>query len=245
MGQMTHFLLAGCCLAGLWSGMTDSAWAEEAKPAVLAAYPHEVSDRLQQELQPGSLIAHRGDCLAVRIYTQSSVTHVGLLLPCEQGGWLVYDSANGEGVRKTPLEEYLEGCLPDEVSFYHPVHPLTENQTVGLRTALEQHLGRPYSISHFVSGKSAEGLHCSEYVTRSLMAIDLLRAERPPRVSPASLLVGIEQGELYEQGSSVQIREDVIPAPPVGNWYQRMWSQTQTCSTDCYKKVSRMVLCCD
>lgn len=198
-----------------------------------------------QDLQPGSLILHAGDCLAVKLYTLSSVTHVGLLLPGEAGNWIVYDSANGTGVRKTELQTYLKTCAPDKVTFFHPEREMTAAQQTRLKAALEEELGRPYGISHFVSGNAAEGMHCSEYVTRSLMKIDWLHANRPARVSPASLVQGIEEGQLYRAGDCLKIVQTEIPAPPLGRWYTRMWDSSKKTTAVTYRKWNRMVFCCD
>lgn len=209
-----------------------------------SATPSSAARLLSADLRPGSLILHQGDCLAVKIYTRSRFTHVGVLLTDEAGEWQVYDSANGHGVRKMSLENYLQ-CQPEQVlTVYHPSSPLTPTEQQRLQSALEEHLGRPYSVKHFLSGEPVAGLHCSEYACCALMAIPLVTVERPARVSPASLLKGLERGDLYRAGISVNLLSEP-PPPPLESpsWCGRLWADTKNCTSGWWNRCFRAVTC--
>lgn len=202
-------------------------------------------EQLEGKLRPGSLIFHEGCCLAVKMYTQSPYTHVGILLPGKQGGWDVYDSASEDGTRRTNLDTYLQECAPESVTFCHPTSALSKQQQQNLRSELERQLGRPYSIRHYLTGSEADGMHCSEFVTRSLMAIDVLHANRPSRVSPASLLSGIEESEVYAAADVLVIEKILEPVPEPDSWYARMWADTKACTAACCRSWNRSILCRD
>ncbi len=205
--------------------------------------PHrEAVKTARTELKPGSLIMHRGNCLSVRIYTRSAYTHVAIVMPVQKGeGWVVYDSARKHGVRKSNLSDYLEESSPDKITFLHPCQNLNKRQCEQLRENLEKELGRPYAVKHHLTGKKSKGVHCSEYVTEALIAIDLLRARQPSRVSPASLLEGILQYNVYKAGTILKVATPDVASSENTGWCSRLWSDTKTCTNNCYRKVGRLV----
>lgn len=217
--------------------------ADSASPAVREILVEEAERFLGTELQPGTLILHRGECIAVKVYTQSPYTHVGLLMPDPSGKWQVYDSANGVGVRKTALATYLRSQTTNTISLYHPVCRLSPEQCNRLNTALEQELGRPYGIRHFLTGESAEGMHCSEYVTTALRAVPLISANKPARVSPNSLRQGVEQARIYCPGSTLKMVLPNTLEPSPQGWCSRLWNDTQHCTLAFFGRLRRSVLC--
>lgn len=205
----------------------------------------QVESELQTKLQDGSLIMHQGDCLAVKVFTASPYTHVGMAIHDEEAGWLIYDSANGSGVRKSTLSDYLNECAPNCISVLNPRQEYDAEQMEMIRLALEEQLGRPYGIKHHVTGSRAKGVHCAEYVTDTLMAVDLITAEKPPRVSPNSLRQGLLEADLYAESSEIMMVEDVIPPIPAETWCGRMWQDTKSCVSGCYTSCRRSIFCCD
>ena len=193
-------------------------------------------------LQTGSLIFSQGDCLAVKIFSRSSYTHVGDVV-VTNGEIIVYDSMNGVGVRKTPLAEYLRLQTPSEIHVVHLASPFTQEQATAFKNHLEGQLGRKYAIKHHLTGKRSDGLHCSEYLTDALMAADLIHANQPPRVSPGSLLKGLEQGELCTDGGRFSLKADSPPPPDNLTWCQRAWHSTANCCSSCGSQLKRWVLC--
>lgn len=197
---------------------------------------------LEPQLQTGSLIAGRGDCLAIRAYTASAYTHVGVVVVAG-GEAHVYDAMNGVGVRRQPLDEYLQSMSPDVLHIFHPRRPLSEEQGRGLEYYLESQLGREYGVAHHVTGRRAAGVHCAEYATDALMSIDLIHAQRPAKVSPASLIEGMTQHEIYLQTRTIRLLSPTPDAPPADGWCERLWIDTKDCTRRCGRKMSAWFLC--
>ncbi|MEZ6056185.1 MAG: YiiX/YebB-like N1pC/P60 family cysteine hydrolase [Planctomycetaceae bacterium] len=239
---MKSILLASVLSLSLLGVAPTNALADESADVVEVNTPQVVANRVSGELQTGTLIFSEGDCLAVRVYTNSPYTHVGAIVVTKEGP-IVYDSMNGVGVRKLPLVSYFETQAPDEVRLFHPKRKLTAKQSAVFEQALEAKLGQPYSISHFVSGERCEGLHCSEYVTDALMSIQLVKADRPPRVSPASLVQGITQHNIYSPETRIEL---VYPEPPAeqgSNCCEQWWIDTKRCTSKTFRKLSGWFLC--
>ena len=219
--------------------------------AVLAATPDNVetytslqaaSASLAGQVQTGTLLFNRGDCLAIKVYTNSPYTHVAAVV-IEDGRPMVYDSMNHVGVRRQTLEKYLASQRPDVIHVFQPRKAFSKQRTEVFRKALKQELGRPYAIKHHLTGRRADGLHCSEYVTDALQASRLLHANRPQKVSPASLVEGITNADLYMVGRMVQVKYPVPPVPQGGNWCQQLWIDTKVCTSRCCTKMGRWFLC--
>ena len=215
-----------------------------ADPAAADTYatPADAAAAMAAEVQTGTLLFSTGDCLAVRIYTQSHYTHVAVVVAGE-GGPVVYDSQNGVGVRRLTLEEYLDAQSPDALNVCHPRRPFSRRRTELLVTHLEQELGRPYEVKHHLTGNRSEGIHCAEYATDALMNCRLVHAHRPAKVSPASLREGLLEGDLYDEVRTIQVRPPVPePVEDVG-WCEQLWIDTKTCTSHCCRKLSGWILC--
>ena len=218
----------GCCGAG-----ADANTPAPSEPLV---------SELKQGLQTGSLIFSRGDCLAVKIFSQSSYTHVGGVV-ANGSEFVVYDSMNGVGVRKTPLLEYLQRQTPSTIHTVHPTVAFTAQTAEAYEQHLESQLGRKYAVKHHLTGRRCEGLHCSEYMTDALMAADLISARQPPRVSPGSLLEGVMTTNAYTEGNRFDLRVTDPPPPADRTWCQSAWHRTSICCLKSATQVRRWVLC--
>ena len=100
--------------------------------ATLAAAPVETQSfasvdaaaaALADEVQTGTLLFSKGDCLAIKVYTNSPYTHVAAVV-VQDGAPYVYDSQNGAGVRRLMLNEYLRAQRPERLHVHHPREPL-------------------------------------------------------------------------------------------------------------------------
>ena len=203
----------------------------------------EAAAAIAPQLQTGALIFSEGDCLAVRIFTASPYTHVAVVVAAEDETRWVYDSTGGVGVRRLTLQQYLTTQAPTQIHVHRPQQPLTTAQTNTLQAYLDAQMGRPYAISHHVTGKRCEGLHCAEYVTDALMAIDLIRAQQPPKVSPASLREGVTLHNVYTPGRSIQLQRPSPPPEPASNRCEQLWIDTKACCGRCCRKLQGWFLC--
>jgi hypothetical protein len=199
-------------------------------------------ERIEAQVQPGSLLFTQGDCLAVKVYTQSSYTHVGAVV-IREGQPFVYDSANGVGVRCQTLANYLKSQGPTQIHVFHPAQRLTRTSETQLQRSLDARLGQPYAVAHFLKESRGSGLHCAEYVTEALQETGLIKAARPWRVSPASLVTGITTHRVYGARQTVTIEPSVPDIDHADSWCGRMWQDTKTCTVGCYSKVRGWVFC--
>jgi|SRR5579872_1294046 len=198
--------------------------------------------RLERELKTGSLIVSRGDCLAVKMYSASAYTHVASVVVHDDEVF-VYDATGGAGVRKQSLVDYLAGQDDNVLYPFHLTEPLAPEKAKKFEDHLESQLGRPYAIAHHLTGKRADGLHCSEYATDALIAASLLRAKQPSRVSPATLVAGILKDDLYRQATTLQLVPEPPRRPDSDSWCSQIWFDTKHCTRACYLQL-RAWFCC-
>ena len=203
----------------------------------------EAEARIRREVQSGSLLLTQGDCLAVRIYTKSPYTHVAAVV-MRNGRPFVYDSANGHGTRCQPLKNYLTSQGPTQIHVFTPKREFSEKRARKMESWLDDQLGRPYGIQHHLTGDRAKGLHCSEYVTDALQHCGMLKAKRPSKVSPASLVTGITRHRLYAKSMIVEIESPKAPKPPTNeSWGSSLWNDTKSCTANCYRKTKSWIFC--
>ena len=226
-------LVLACTLACCGSGVDDNT----------PPPPDAVVSQLSENLQTGSLVFSRGDCLAVKIFSRSQYTHVGGVVMVNDEP-IVYDSMNGSGVRKTPFVEYLRQQTNSGVQIVHPYQPLTTSESVAFHQHLESQIGRQYAVRHHLTGQRADGVHCAEYMTDALMAANIIAAKQPARVSPGSLLQGVTAAKLYTQGCRADFKPtDPNPLSLQTAWYQRAWHGTVVGYNNTTSRLRRWVLC--
>ena len=194
------------------------------------------------ELKTGTLLFSRGDCLAVKIFTASPYTHVaGVVM--KEGQPYVYDSMNGVGTRCLPLAEWIETQRPDTLHVYQPTEAFTPGRADLFVAQLEEDLGRPYAIKHHLTGKRCDGRHCSEYMTDALISAKLIKANRPPKVSPATLREGLVSNDLYAAGTTVSLKPPEPPAEKPTGWCSKLWIDTKVCTKNSCIQMRRWFLC--
>lgn len=197
---------------------------------------------VEPTLRTGSLLFTKGDCLAIKAVAGGPYTHVAAIV-ISQGVPVVYDSMNGVGVRKLSLEQYLATQAPDEIDLLQPRSEFSPQEALIFEAALQQRVGAPYSVLHYIPGRRANaGVHCSEYVTDALESIERINVERPPRVSPSSLHEGLVDGDLYAADAGIRFPLEPIPVES-GNWCEQMWLDTKNCCVTCCDKLSGWFLC--
>jgi hypothetical protein len=194
------------------------------------------------DLQTGTLLFSKGDCLAVKMSAGGPYTHVAAVVLHDEGP-VVYDSMNGAGVRRLPLQDYLSSQAPDEIDMLQPRRELTPQEALVFEAALQQRLGAPYSVLHYVIGRRAKaGFHCSEYVTDALESIERIDVERPPRVSPSGLYDNLVSADVYATQSSMHF--PLQPEPVEANgWWEQRWLDTKHCCFSCCDQLSAWFLC--
>lgn len=198
--------------------------------------------RIASESSTGTLLVSEGDCLAVRTFTGSPYTHVGTVA-VRDGRLFVYDSTSGQGVRCQTLENYVRWLDQHEVRLLHPARPLTGESERAFVRHLDGELGRPYAVLHHLTGERCEGLHCAEYVTDALVAANRLTVQKAPKVSPASLVVGVTTSGVYTDGTRLRLEPPPRVVSESDSWCSRCWGETKDCAKWCWKKTRGLVLC--
>ena len=212
-------------------------------PAAAFETPSAAAVALAEHVQTGTLLFSEGDCLAVKIFTGSPYTHVAAIV-VEEDKAVVYDSQNGVGVRRLPLDEYLSATRPDTLHVLQPAQSFDEVRRESFRSHLEEELGREYAVRHHLTGQRCEGLHCAEYLTDALIAARLVRADRPPRVSPASLRSGLLRHDLYVVAETLELAATVPDEDSVERgWCEELWFDTKECCANCWIGFRRRVFC--
>ena len=201
-----------------------------------------VAEELRPNLQTGTLLVSEGDCLAVRVYTQSPFTHVAAVV-LRNGRPFVYDAANGVGVRCQTLENYLRTQSPDELHVFQPARAINAGRQKQFEAWLDGQLGRPYAVSHHLSGERGDGVHCAEYVSEALDKCGVINVENPAKVSPASLVKGITLHDLYSHSETVRVVAPPVQTEPTSSWYGHAWQSTKICTAGCLSKIRRCVFC--
>lgn len=198
-----------------------------------------IAREVAEECCTGTLLFSEGDCLTIRCYTWSPYTHVAIVM-MENDQPVVYDSMNGIGVRRLPLGEYIqfESYATKNIVVMNPVKEFTPDQEECLKAYLDSQLGRPYSVRHYVVGSENEGIHCSEYVSAALKESNLLKVERPHKVSPASLYEGVETGKLYDISLTKNLVRPLIQRKMGKSWYGQIWLDTKYCYKVCHFKLA-------
>jgi hypothetical protein len=214
-----------------------------ANPEPMKTYSSFVSaaESVSSQMQTGTLIFSQGDCLAVKIFTQSSYTHVAAVV-MKNGESFVYDSTSGHGVRRRSLKAYFKSQSPDVVHLMHPNKPFSKKRSEQIASYLNGQLGKPYAIKHHLTGKRTQGVHCSEYVTNALMSCRLIHAKQPSRVSPGSLAAGILKANLYSPAQLINLKKKIVK-PKGRNWCDQLWIDTKLCTLGCCRQLQRWILC--
>lgn len=193
--------------------------------------------------KPGTLIFSKGQCVYVTAYTGSEITHVAIVCPDADGNRWVYDSMKGHGVRRSRLADYLVSMKDAELTLVPPAGPMSPAQLGGLRRTLEEDLGRPYDVAHYLTGVESDGLHCSEYVTESLADVGVLRSRRPADVSPGQLADGVALMRFFAEPTRVQLTVPE-PAKPTGmGCCEEFWWDTKACCRSTGDWLSGLFLC--
>ena len=205
--------------------------------------PAATAQEIAASLQTGSILASKGDCLAVRAYSLSSYTHVATVV-MQNGQPMVYDTVPGTGVRRLPLSDYLISQQPTDIQLLHPTKPFSPTQATAFEKHLQAQIGRPYDVKHFATGRRCNGLHCSEYLTDALIASQHLTSTNPARVSPSDLVTSLTDHQVYQTGTTHNLPEPPAPPAPVSTtWYGQAWQGTKSCTYDCWVQTRRWFCC--
>ncbi len=189
----------------------------------------------------GSLVVLHNSNKMVAGWTDSDVTHVGLVMNVDGRPW-VYEATPGR-VRRVPITDYREELRelnasrrqPTRMSVLQPKRPYSPSELAAMRVYLNQQIGRRYSIKGAVRRKPSDGIHCAEYVATALAKSGRFRATNPHGLHPATIVQNA--APLHTVPTDVSIR----PRKSQESWCARSWKQwggvQAWCSWACYEAL--------
>ena len=225
------------------AGVATAAPAFERAPLLLSGTVADVAESVAERLTAGTLLFSKGDCLYVTAFTGSEYTHVGVVVEDAAGARSVVDSMKGHGVRRSTVAGYLASMQDAEVLIYQPQAVLDETQRQTLDRYTASELGRPYGVSHYLTGQPAEGVHCSEFASSSLRAAGLVRVNRPSDLSPGSLLRGVSRAGRWQLAATLQLSMPEAIKPSDLSCCESFWWDTKKCCRDTGDWFSGLFLC--
>jgi len=175
-------------------------------------------------LEDGTLLALQGSNKIVAQYTDSSVTHLALVVNIADRPW-VYEATPAE-VRRLPLAEYyreighLNARRREQIHVwvYRPRRRYAPAQIAGIKAYLDGQLGRRYSVKKYVRRRTGDGIHCAELVSTALTRSGRFVIQNGHVEDPESVLVKVKHW--YQPPVLATIRR-----PPVTeSWCTRAWA---------------------
>lgn len=180
---------------------------------------------LTPQLQTGTLFFSQGKSVVVRLVGRSRFTHVAAVVVRPEGV-CVYDAMRTVGVRRLSLRDHLAVQAGDAFEICQPTATLSPEQALALQCSLERRVGTEYAYSQYLTGCRSTGVHCSEYITDGLIEADVLSAERPPRVTPASLRQAVLSYELYASQAAFRLLQPPVADAPQKSCLSGLWGKT-------------------
>ena len=148
-----------------------------------------------EQIENGSLLFVANGNNIVQTHTNSTLTHVGVVLNNNGDPWF-YDAIPPK-VRKIKLADYIEEIKKENnkkkakvkliVWIARPDHPLNQTEYKIMKKYLESQIGKPYSIDSFVLGAPGNGVHCCEMTGKAFEVIDRSYTANPGADSPVSV----------------------------------------------------------
>lgn len=134
----------------------------------------------------GTLLFVEGGSEIVMEYTNSPYSHVGIIFN-ENGVPYVYEAVRPR-CRKIRLETYIKQNQRGVKLWIRKPKNLSVENCDKMKKYCEDELGRRYGISNYLNGKSSKRIHCSELVTRALIAGDMSTGRNPCNQAPKDVM---------------------------------------------------------
>lgn len=180
----------------------------------------------------GSLIFLENSNRIVEAYTDSSISHVSIVIYHGSEPW-VYEATPPE-VRRIRYTDYLKemGALHHgrkshalNVLVRQPRKAFAMEERNRIRSHAEEQLGRRYSIKNYVRQRPGDGMHCAEFAASTLEATGRIELGECCTVSP---------GLLFRQLNHTYLPARKLELPQVNlPWRQRSWDWLVGCMNWC------------
>lgn len=171
----------------------------------------------------GTILYLERSNLVVERVTGSPLSHVAMVVQIGGQPW-VYEATPAE-VRRVALAHYLgeiaqlnqSRSTQIRVFSMRPRRTLSSNQVQSLRAYLDVQLGRRYSVTGYLRGRSGDGIQCAELLGHALDRTGCLKYEHHHRLSPVEF---VKQAEPAYQKP---IRMELPELQPEATWCDQQW----------------------
>lgn len=187
-------------------------------------------------LDDGTLLFLENCNSVVEFSTKGKIGHVALVFSDPDACW-VYEATPGE-VRRVTLDVYYAELArinrrrdaDDQIRVwaFRPTPAYSSNEVGAMRTALDEQLGRRYSLRNYVRRKPGDGIHCAELTSLVLNASGRFAIENGAKVHPSALYSAIELSEHYGPAGEITLAE-----PAKESWCLRAQRRTAEWFTWC------------
>ncbi len=158
----------------------------------------------------GTLVVLRDSNLIVKEYTQSSWTHIGILLRVN-GEFRVFEASPGT-VQKVSLGEFFRDATPSRftgrragplVYFVPPKTRFSAKEVIAMREFAVRQIGRRYSVKGLLRDRPVEGMNCAQFVAATLQQTGRVRFVNTFSQTPSSVIR--HTGHLYSDMLPVRL----------------------------------------
>lgn len=193
-----------------------------------------------QRIEDGTLLYVYNGNQIVQGYTDSKVTHVGIIVNINGEPYLY--EADVPEVRRLKFIDYLMKIAVENknedpsdwvrIHLIQPSVPFTGAQVERMKIYLDSKLKMRYSIRSYLHKKPVDsGVHCAELATTALNSTGRYRFTNPSAVSPKSLVYYMSR--TYGESQKVAILVPVKDSSWCNN-QQHWWEKTCTwCGWSC------------
>jgi hypothetical protein len=175
--------------------------------------------------QDGTLLIIKHGHRIVQRRTDSPFTHVAVILR-DRDGLNVYESTYPEGVRRVPINTYVEMISAEQqrkgrpqLYIMRPKRTITKQQTELMRRYAHSQLGRRYSARSFLTGRTTDGIHCSEFIGNVLSVGGIIAKCNTTLLAPKDIINLLS--DWYEEMALV-----MNPIPTTSSSYRKPRSQS-------------------
>jgi hypothetical protein len=153
-------------------------------------------------LPSGTLLFLENCSSVVERATKGKIGHVAIAMADDQATW-VYEATPAR-VRRVTQDEYCAELArinagrdkddPIRTWVRRPAPAFSAAQVAAMRIALDEQLGRPYSVKKFVRDKPSDGIHCAELAGTVLNASGRFAFQECHRIHPSALYTAVDSG---------------------------------------------------
>ena len=203
------------------------------------------SPAMASSFEDGTLLFLENSSNIVECYTDSSYSHVAVILSDEHGEKWLYN-AEPPRVRKYRLVDYFkeigrmnEGTKSKVItSILCPKEPYTEEQVGKLRHFLEDQVGRGYSIKGYLRKVEGVGIHCSQMCAGAVEATGRQSFSSPNYCISPGKLRSLVSSTYKQHGNKLLVETKHEHRRTISGRWSNWWKSRGTlCSWSCWETL--------